>query len=105
MITHLVDTSALTRGHLPGVIAALKRIGTARCVITDFEIGFSASNAAEWDALQRGLTIHPLVQVGLAEIQRALEVQLLLAANGLKGRKIPVLLIAATAELAGLVRV
>jgi predicted nucleic acid-binding protein len=70
--------------------------------MTDFEIGFSASNAVEWDALQRGLTIHPLVQIGIAEFQRALEVQRLLADNGLKGRKIPDLLIAATAEHAGL---
>lgn len=70
--------------------------------MTDFEIGFSASNGGEWDALQRGLTIHPLVPIGLAEFHRALAVQRLLADNGLKGRKIPDLLIAAAAEHAGL---
>jgi predicted nucleic acid-binding protein len=101
VITHLVDTSVLTRGHIPAVVEALKRIGTARCVVTDFEIGFSASNAREWDALQRGLTIHPLVPIALPEFQRALAVQRLLADKGLKGRKIPVLLIAAAAEHAG----
>lgn len=102
VITHLVDTSVLTRGRVPVVIEALKKLGTARCVMTDFEIGFSASNANEWDALQRGLTIHPLVPIGLPEFQRALAVQRMLADKGLKGRKIPNLLIAAAAEHAGL---
>jgi predicted nucleic acid-binding protein len=102
VITHLVDTSVLTRGNIPAVLEALKRIGTARCVMTDFEIGFSGSNAREWDALQGGLTIHPLVPIALPEFQRALTVQRLLADNGLKGRKIPDLLIAAAAEHAGL---
>jgi predicted nucleic acid-binding protein len=102
VITHLVDTSVLTRGRNPEVIATLKRLGTSRCALTDLEIGFSASNEAEWDSLNTGLRVHPIVPIGAAEIQRALEVQRLLALNGLKGRKIPDLIIAAAAEIANL---
>jgi predicted nucleic acid-binding protein len=97
-----VDTSVLTRGHLTVVSDALKRIGTRRRAIVDLEIGYSASNELEWDALQRGLSIHSLVPCGAPELKRALELQRLLAGAGLKGRKVPQLIIAATAELAHL---
>jgi len=74
----------------------------ARCTITDLELGFSASNTMEWDAIQSSLVFMEPLDVGRDEMIRALSVQRLLAARGQKGRKVADLLIAATAEAAGL---
>jgi predicted nucleic acid-binding protein len=105
-ITHLVETSVLTRLSNPVVLAALQpfiaQVALARCTLTDLEMGFPASNARQWDERQSALG--PLVPIAVTQlvIERSKTVQWLLADRGLKGRKAPDLIIAAAAELAGL---
>jgi predicted nucleic acid-binding protein len=106
VITHLVETSVLTRLSTPAVRAALQPfidlVALARCTLSDLEIGFSASNAREWDVLQALLAALEPIEVTPTIVSRAKSVQRLLAERGLKGRKVPDLIIAAAAELAGL---
>lgn len=100
-LTWLVDTSVLTRLPNSEVRAAVSplveqgRVG--RCTMSDLETGFSARNANEWDALQRALSIFPVVDVVSSDFDQARESQRALAALGLKGRKVPDLIIAAVA--------
>lgn len=70
--------------------------------MTDLEIGFSARNADEWDRLVVALGAFRRIEVEAHHFERARQVQRELAAGGLKGRKIPDLLIAAVAEAASL---
>ncbi len=104
-IGHLLDTSVLTRlGEAPvrAVVEPLAAIGrAARAGITDLEIGYSARNAAEWDELVGALDAFELVDTTAEHIQRASQVQRMLAANSQRRRKIPDLLVAAAAEQAG----
>jgi hypothetical protein len=74
----------------------------ARCAISDLEVGFSASNAREWDQLQAVFLRLERVEVTSEVMNRAKTVQRWLADRGLKGRKVPDLIIAAAAELAQL---
>ncbi|MDR0357982.1 MAG: PIN domain-containing protein [bacterium] len=105
-LTHLVDTGVLTRLRDPAVRAALEPLGTdgriARAGTSDLEVGFSARNAAEWDALLLAIGTFDLVETDSRHVERARQVQRLLAARRERGRKVPDLLIAAAAELAGL---
>lgn len=105
-ITHLVDTSVLTRFGSSSVRQALEpsvQLGVVgRAGISDLEIGFSARSAEEWDALTTALDVMVLIPTTAEHFIRARQVQRLLAANGLRGRKIPDLLIAAAAEERGL---
>ncbi|HEV8559727.1 MAG TPA: PIN domain nuclease [Actinophytocola sp.] len=100
-LSWLVDTSVLTRLANSDVRVAIapladqRRVG--RCALSDLEIGFSARNANEWDALRHALRIFPVVGVVSADVDQALDMQRALAALGLKGRKVPDLIIAATA--------
>jgi predicted nucleic acid-binding protein len=71
--------------------------------MSDLEIGFSARNVDEWDALALALDVMALVPVTARHFSRARQVQRLLAEKGLRGRKVPDLLIAAAAEEAGLI--
>jgi predicted nucleic acid-binding protein len=104
--THLAETSVLTRLSVAPVRGALQpfidAVALARCTLTDLELGFSASSATDWDRLQSVLTALTPVEVTPAVIGRAKNVQRMLAAGGLKGRKVPDLIIAAAAELADL---
>jgi predicted nucleic acid-binding protein len=104
-VGHLIDTSVLTRLGEPSVRAVvepLASIGRAvRAGISDLEIGYSARNAAEWDELVGALDAFGLVETTAEHIQRARQVQRMLAANSQRGRKIPDLLVAAAAEQAG----
>ena len=106
MTTHLVETSVLTRRSRPAIDQALRPYweadALARCSVSDLEIGFSASNASEWDALQAILIPLAVIHVTADVLDRAKIVQRLLAGRGLKGRKVPDLIIAAAAELTGL---
>jgi predicted nucleic acid-binding protein len=105
-LTHLVDTSVLTRLRTPAVrvvierLLAQERVGRAR--ITDLELGFSARNAREWDDIAAATDRFGRVEIDPAVVNRALAVQRALAGAGLRGRKVPDLLIAAAAELAEL---
>ena len=104
-MTFLVDTSVLTRARRTAVIAELERLhalGLARASITDLELGFSARNASEWDTIQTGLLAFRLIDVEPHHLRRAGQVQRLLAERGLRGRKLPDLIVAACAEDHGL---
>lgn len=101
----LLDTSVLTRlGALPILrrIEELDSEGLARTTMTDLEIGYSARNADEWDRLLVALEAFRRINVEEHHFDRAKQVQRELAAQGLKGRKVPDLLIAAVAEAASL---
>ncbi|HKV87219.1 MAG TPA: PIN domain nuclease [Candidatus Dormibacteraeota bacterium] len=106
-LTHLVDTSVLTRLGEPSVRAAIEpmaelgRLG--RAGVSDLEIGYSARNSREWDRLQEALAVFGLVETEARHVRRARQVQRLLASRSQSGRKIPDLLVAAAAEGAGLV--
>lgn len=106
-LTHLVDTSVLTRLRAPAVRAILEPLTAAgrvaRAGISDLEIGFSARTAAEWDSLHEATNVFSLIETDRQHIQRARLVQRALATRSQRGRKIPDLLIAAAAEAAGLI--
>jgi predicted nucleic acid-binding protein len=101
-VTHLAETSALSRLRNVEVAAALlplsKGGALARCVMSDLEIGFGARNARERDTINRALRTFATVEILPQDFTRACGVQRALAEAGLKGRKIPDLLIAAAAE-------
>jgi predicted nucleic acid-binding protein len=75
----------------------------AACHMTALEIGYSARNQADLEALVAGQRALEWLPVNEAVMDRALEVQRLLAAHSGNGhrRPIPDLIIAATAELHG----
>jgi predicted nucleic acid-binding protein len=106
-LTHLVDTSVLTRLSEPTVRSALEPLAAAgrvaRSGISDLEIGYSARNAREWDALHGALLAFGLVETDARHLERARQVQRMLASRSQPGRKVPDLLVAAAAEDAGLV--
>jgi predicted nucleic acid-binding protein len=105
-LTHLLDTSVLTRLREPSVREAIEpmaRLGElARAGIGDLEIGFSARNAAEWDRLADAVRVFELVESTAEHVRRARQVQRMLASRQQRGRKIPDLLVAAAAEARGL---
>ena len=101
----LLDTSVLTRLRTPSVLARINELdsdGLARTSMTDLEIGFSARNAEEWDRLVVALGAFRHLDVEAHHFDRARQVQRKLADDGLKGRKVPDLLIAAVAETSSL---
>jgi predicted nucleic acid-binding protein len=101
-LSHLVDTSVLTRLSRPSVrdvIEPMARAGQlARPGICDLEIGYAARNADEWDCLSSALDAFEAVETSAAHVARALQVQRLLAARSQRGRKLPDLLVAAAGE-------
>ena len=106
-LTHLVDTSVLTRMRHPSVRAVIEPMAAAgeaaRAGVTDLEVGYSARSAKEWDQLVASLGAFELVETTADHVRRARQVQRLLAAKHQRGRKIPDLLIAAAAEASDLV--
>ena len=106
-LTHLVDTSVLTRLARTEVRKAIQsrveRRELARAGISDLEIGYSARSASEWDRLAGALELFDLIETTSDHIRRARQVQRLLAAKHQRGRKLPDLLIAAAAEAEGLI--
>jgi predicted nucleic acid-binding protein len=105
-LTHLVDTSVLTRVGSPPVRSALEPLvearSAARAGISDLEVGFSARDGKEWDELIGALQLLELVETSTAHVARARLTQRLLSANRRRVRKLPDLLIAAAAEERGL---
>lgn len=101
-LTHLADTSVLTRLAAHEVGAAIRPLlqtaALARSAMTDLEIGVSARNGDEWYALEDALEVCSALEIEAADFRRALDVQRLLAAAGQRGRKVPDLLTAAVAE-------
>jgi predicted nucleic acid-binding protein len=106
-LTHLVDTSVLARLHAPAVRTVLEPLAAAgrvaRAGVSDLEIGYSARTSGEWDALHEASSVFSLIETDRRHIQRARQVQRVLASRSQRGRKIPDLLIAAAAEEAGLI--
>ena len=102
-LTHLLDTSALTRLSHATVRAAAEPLivagQAARAGISDLEIGFSARNTGEWETLAGSVSELRLVETTADHVRRARQTQRLLAERGLRGRPIPDLLIAASAEI------
>ena len=105
-LTHLVDSSVLTRLRQPTIREAVEpgaeRGELARAGISDLEIGYSARSAAEWDRLTEALQAFELVETTRDHLRRARQVQRLLASKHQRGRKVPDLLVAAAAEARGL---
>jgi predicted nucleic acid-binding protein len=106
-LTHLVDTSVLTRLARPEVRSTLQpraeRGELARAGISDLEVGYSARSASEWDRLAEALCVFELVETTSEHVRRAKQVQRLLVAKHQRGRKVSDLLIAAAAELEKLI--
>ena len=106
-LTHVIDTSVLTRLRHETVRSAIESRAeaaqVARAGISDLEVGFSARHQGEWNRLAAALATFPLIETDAAHVRRARQVQRLLAARGLRGRKVPDLLIAAAAEQSGLI--
>jgi len=106
-LTHLVDSSVLTRLRQAAVREAIQpraeRGEIARAGISDLEIGFSARDAAEWDRVAEALAAFELVETTAEHVRRARQVQRLLATKHQRGRKVPDLLIAAAAEARDLI--
>jgi predicted nucleic acid-binding protein len=105
-LTHILDTSVLKRLRRPSVRSVVEpkaqRGELARAGVSDLEVGYSARDASEWDQLTKALESFDLVEMTAAHLQRARQVQRLLAARHQRGRKVPDLLIAAAAEGSGL---
>lgn len=108
MPTHLADNSALaryeTRPEVRAVVSPLLSAGRiATCGIVDLELLYSARSPAAYRAFSTTLRELPRVPVTEAVVDRALEVQGLLAARS-QHRAVPLpdLLIAACAESAKL---
>lgn len=106
-LTHLLDSSVLARLHHTAVRDAIEspaeRGELARAGISDLEIGYSARNAAQWDRLEEALRAFELIETSADHVQRARQVQRMLAAKHQRGRKVPDLLIAAAAESRSLI--
>jgi predicted nucleic acid-binding protein len=106
-LTHLLDTSILTRLREPTVREAIEeraqRGQLARAGISDLELGFSARNAAEWDRLADAVEVFELVESTAEHVRRARQAQRLLASRHQRGRKVPDLLVAAAAEARSLI--
>lgn len=101
-LTHVVDTSVLTRLRHTSVRAVVEAMAAqgalARAGITDVEIGYSARGAKEWRQSMDALDAFELIETSADHVRRARQVQHLLASKHQRGRKVPDLLIAAAAE-------
>lgn len=105
-LTHLADTSVLMRISRPDVRTAVREQlavrSIGRCQLSHLELGFSARNATEWDAITSAVAVFTVIDIDAADLRRAASVQRSLADAGLRGRKVPDLVIAAVAERIGL---
>lgn len=101
-LTHLVDTSVISRLGEPAVrsvVGPLTEAGrVGRAGITDLEVGYGSRNARECDQDMGDLSVFDLVETTSEHVHRARQVQRLLASRSQRGRKVPDLLIAAAAE-------
>lgn len=105
---YLLDTSALARRGKPAVqpkLDPLLEAGlVARCTVTDLEAGVAAASPRQHRLVRAERLALPLVEVDQAVMDRAWQVQSLLAEwSQHRGVKIADLLVAAAAEHAELV--
>ena len=106
--THLVDTSVFSRMSKPLVAAAVSPLAAAGrialCAPVVFELGFSARNASDHQAIMSRLGAFESVPVTAAEHARAISIQGLLADRGWhRALSLVDALVAAVAEAHGLV--
>jgi predicted nucleic acid-binding protein len=105
-LTHLLDTSVISRLGVESVRTVIDPLANAGCVgragITDLEVGYGSRNAREWAQDMADLSIFELVETTAEHMRRARQVQQFLAARSQRGRKVPDLLVAAAAEQEGL---
>lgn len=105
-LSFVLDTSVVKRLGQQEVREAVEPLALAgklgRPRICDLEVGYSARNADEWDLLVVALDAFDSLETTAAHVNRALQIQRLLAAQSQRGRKIPDLLIAAAAEELGI---
>jgi predicted nucleic acid-binding protein len=101
-LTHLVDTSVIGRlgeATVRAVIEPLTEAGrVGRAGITDLEVGYGSRNSRQWDQDMADVMVFQLVETTSEHVQRARQVQRLLASRSQRGPKVPDLLIAAAAE-------
>lgn len=108
MPSFLIDKSALarqqTQAEVREALAPRMEAGeVATCGVVDLEILYSASSPAHYAAGAERLRDMPRVPITEACVERALEVQGMLAARSQhRGVSLPDLLVAACAERAGL---
>ena len=105
---YMLDTSALSRREKPGVASRLTeliRLGlVARCIASDLEAGIMARNGREYREIRGERARWLIVEIEYEVAERARAVQGQLVAKGEhRGVKSFDLLIAAAAEVAGLV--
>ena len=105
---YLGDTSALARRGQPAVACRLDPLLeaglVARCTPTDLEAGYSAPSGADFRRRRAERAAWPFVAMDQEVLDRAFEVQGMLAGRGEhRSAPIPDLLIAAAAAAAGLV--
>jgi predicted nucleic acid-binding protein len=105
---YLGDTSALARRGKPRVAERLDPLLVAglvaRCTPTDLEAGYSARSPADFRRLREERAAWPFVAIDQEVLDRAFEVQGVLAGRA-EHRSVPIadLIIAAAAAAAGLV--
>ncbi len=103
---YLADIAVLNRLAESDVRAVTRRLIKdgllRRASISDLGVGFGVRNAVEWDDLQAVLRACLVGTVTVSHFDAAKRTQRALADRGLRGRKIPGLLIAAVAQAAGL---
>ncbi len=103
---YLVDKSALARVHLFPVRVALEALADAgliaTCSIIDLEVGYSAKNSADHNLLIGQRRQLPLASINQDTLDRALDLQGLLAHHGSHRVPLPDLIIAACAQQHGL---
>jgi len=101
---YLVDKSALEqRRHVDAardlLTLLLSQGALASCHIIALEVLYSARNLADYESLQVDIAALPWLPVTVEAMDRAMEVQDLLARRGQHRMPLPDLMIAATAEL------
>ena len=73
-LTHLADTSVLTRLRAEQVRAVIEPLASAglvaRTSMSDLEIGSSARDAREWDSLVGALEVLTLVEIEIQHFAR-----------------------------------
>ncbi len=103
-VTYLIDTSVLSRLRASVVRSRIESLLHAGDVhisrLSLLELGFSARSKDEWEGIQAAARAFSIVEVQEDDYRRALATQRDLAERGLRGRKVPDLLIAASAARA-----
>lgn len=88
---------------MQAVVAELDAEGLHCTSLTRLEIGFSARNAEEWDLLAGALRVFRVAEITESHLADAARTQRRLADQGLRGRKVPDLIIASVALAEGFV--